>query len=70
MQYTFNFFVTSFNFFPHDVKSYLKKLEEGGRIDDAKVVCEPNVLQQIYKWKFIFFFVDRLNTIFYKNGFS
>ena len=51
MHYTFKFFITSFKFFPQDVKSTLKKLEEGGRIDDAKVVCEPDVLQQMYKWK-------------------
>lgn len=33
------------------VKSALKKLEEGGSIDDAKAVCEPDVLQQLYRWK-------------------
>lgn len=33
------------------VKSALKKLEEGGSIDDAKAVCEPDVLQQMYRWK-------------------
>ena len=69
MHYTFNFFITSFKFFPQDVKSALKKLEEGGIIDDAKAVCEPDVLQQMYKWKVRFVFVDRLNTIFYKMDF-
>lgn len=33
------------------VKSALKKLEEGGSIDDAKAVCEPDVLLQMSKWK-------------------
>jgi len=33
------------------VKSALRKLEEGGSIDDAKAVCEPDVLQQLYRWK-------------------
>ena len=66
MHYTFKFFITSFKCFPRAVKSALKKLEEGGSIDDAKSICEPHVLQQMYKWKVTFVFVDRLNTIFYK----
>ena len=69
MHYTFKYFITIFKFFPQAVKLALKKLEEGGSIDDAKVVCEPDVLQQMYKWKVRFVFVDRLNTIFYKMDF-
>lgn len=33
------------------VRTALKKLEEGGSIEDAKAVCEPEVLSQIFKWK-------------------
>ncbi|KAG7538033.1 Zinc finger PHD-type [Arabidopsis suecica] len=33
------------------VRTALKKLEEGGKIEDAKAVCEPEVLSQILKWK-------------------
>ena len=33
------------------VKSALKNLEEGGSIDDAKAVCEPDILLQMSKWK-------------------
>ncbi|CAN8252908.1 unnamed protein product [Cochlearia groenlandica] len=33
------------------VRTALKKLEEGGNIEDAKAVCEPEVLSQIIKWK-------------------
>ena len=69
MHYTFKFFITSFKFFPQTVKLALKKIEEGGSLDDAKAVCEPDVLQQMYKWNFGFVFVDRLNTIFYKMDF-
>ena len=64
MHYTFKNFITSFKFFPQAVKSALKKLEEGRSIDDAKVVCELDVLQQMYRLKVIFVFVDRFNTIF------
>ncbi|KAL0875351.1 hypothetical protein Bca101_025056 [Brassica carinata] len=39
------------------VRTALKKLEEGGSIEDAKAVCEPEVLSQIFKWKI----VDRLH---------
>uniref|UniRef100_A0A1J3GNX8 PHD finger-containing protein n=1 Tax=Noccaea caerulescens TaxID=107243 RepID=A0A1J3GNX8_NOCCA len=33
------------------VRTALKRLEEGGNIEDAKAVCEPEVLNQIVKWK-------------------
>ncbi|CAH8358814.1 unnamed protein product [Eruca vesicaria subsp. sativa] len=33
------------------VRTALKKLKEGGSIEDAKAVCEPEVLSQIFKWK-------------------
>jgi ribosomal protein L17 len=33
------------------IRTALKKLEEGGNIEDAKAVCEPEVLSQILKWK-------------------
>ncbi|XP_076902369.1 protein ENHANCED DOWNY MILDEW 2-like [Bidens hawaiensis] len=33
------------------VKAALRKLEDGGSIDDAKAVCEPDVLHQLVRWK-------------------
>ncbi|KAH9305007.1 hypothetical protein KI387_009411, partial [Taxus chinensis] len=33
------------------VRTALKKLEEGGNIDDAKAVCGPDILSQMFKWK-------------------
>ncbi|KAL6311060.1 hypothetical protein AAG906_011902 [Vitis piasezkii] len=33
------------------LRAALKKLEGGGSIEDAKAVCEPEVLNQIVKWK-------------------
>ncbi|ESQ42912.1 hypothetical protein EUTSA_v10012452mg [Eutrema salsugineum] len=33
------------------VRTALKKLEEGGNIEDAIAVCEPDLLSQIVKWK-------------------
>ncbi|KAI7756097.1 hypothetical protein M8C21_017810 [Ambrosia artemisiifolia] len=39
---------------PHDnlvVKTTLKTLEDGGNVEDAKVVCEPNVLHPLIRWK-------------------
>ncbi|KAK1418163.1 hypothetical protein QVD17_27302 [Tagetes erecta] len=33
------------------VKEALKKLEDGGSVEDAKAVCEPNVLNQLFRWK-------------------
>ncbi|XP_073140588.1 protein ENHANCED DOWNY MILDEW 2-like isoform X2 [Henckelia pumila] len=33
------------------IRAALKKLENGGTIDDAKSVCEPDVLTQLIKWK-------------------
>ncbi|KAD6454149.1 hypothetical protein E3N88_08855 [Mikania micrantha] len=33
------------------VKAALKILENKGRVEDAKAVCEPNVLYQLIKWK-------------------
>ncbi|KAH9305009.1 hypothetical protein KI387_009413, partial [Taxus chinensis] len=33
------------------VRTALKKLEEGGNIDDAKAVCGPDILSQLMKWK-------------------
>ncbi|KAL3849183.1 hypothetical protein ACJIZ3_011065 [Penstemon smallii] len=33
------------------MKAALKKLQEGGSIEDAKAVCEPGVLTQMFKWK-------------------
>eukprot|EP00262_Sarcandra_glabra_P020450 TRINITY_DN813_c0_g1_i3.p1 TRINITY_DN813_c0_g1~~TRINITY_DN813_c0_g1_i3.p1 ORF type:complete len:1283 (+),score=283.05 TRINITY_DN813_c0_g1_i3:209-4057(+) len=33
------------------VRAALQKLEEGGSIEDAKAVCEPEMLNQIIKWK-------------------
>ncbi|XP_059666481.1 protein ENHANCED DOWNY MILDEW 2 [Cornus florida] len=33
------------------LRAALKKLEEGGSIEDAKAVCEPGLLNQIVKWK-------------------
>ncbi|GMH25034.1 hypothetical protein Nepgr_026877 [Nepenthes gracilis] len=33
------------------VRTALMKLDDGGTIEDAKAVCEPNVLNQLVKWK-------------------
>lgn len=33
------------------VRTALKKLEEKCSIEDAKAVCEPDVLNQVFKWK-------------------
>ncbi|CAK9133396.1 unnamed protein product [Ilex paraguariensis] len=33
------------------VRAALKKLEEGCTIEDAKAVCEPEILKQIIRWK-------------------
>ncbi|KAM0029270.1 putative [histone H3]-lysine(4) N-trimethyltransferase chromatin regulator PHD family [Helianthus debilis subsp. tardiflorus] len=33
------------------VKAALKKLDDGGSVEDAKAVCEPNVLHQLVRWK-------------------
>lgn len=35
------------------LRAALKKLEGGGSIEDAKAVCEPEVLNQIVKWKVV-----------------
>lgn len=32
------------------VKAALKILEDGGSVEDAKVVCEPEVLTQLFRW--------------------
>lgn len=29
----------------------LRKLDEGCSIEDAKAVCEPEILSQIFRWK-------------------
>ncbi|XP_019155530.1 PREDICTED: protein ENHANCED DOWNY MILDEW 2-like [Ipomoea nil] len=33
------------------VQAALKKLDEGHSIEDAKAICEPEVLKNIFKWK-------------------
>ncbi|KAL3509979.1 hypothetical protein ACH5RR_029380 [Cinchona calisaya] len=33
------------------IQAALKKLEDGGTIEDAKALCEPEVLNQIIRWK-------------------
>ncbi|KAI3708139.1 hypothetical protein L2E82_37228 [Cichorium intybus] len=33
------------------VRTASKKLEDGGTVEDAKAICEPNVLNQLAKWK-------------------
>ncbi|KAI3828077.1 hypothetical protein L1987_02174 [Smallanthus sonchifolius] len=33
------------------VKTALNILEDGGSVEDAKAVCEPNVLNQLTRWK-------------------
>lgn len=36
------------------VRTALKKLEEeGSSIEDSKAVCEPEVVNQIFKWKVV-----------------
>ncbi|XP_020252889.1 protein ENHANCED DOWNY MILDEW 2-like isoform X1 [Asparagus officinalis] len=32
------------------VKAALRKLEDGGKVEDAKAVCEPGVLKQLMRW--------------------
>ncbi|XP_019707884.1 protein ENHANCED DOWNY MILDEW 2 isoform X2 [Elaeis guineensis] len=32
------------------IRAALQKLEKGGSVEDAKAVCEPDVLKQILKW--------------------
>ncbi|KAL6010273.1 hypothetical protein ACLOJK_000704 [Asimina triloba] len=39
--------------FVEAVRAALQKLEEGGNIEDAKAVCEPEILNQIIKWKVV-----------------
>lgn len=33
------------------IRTALEKLEKGCSIEDAKAVCEPEVLNQIMRWK-------------------
>ncbi|XP_031375535.1 protein ENHANCED DOWNY MILDEW 2-like isoform X2 [Punica granatum] len=33
------------------VRTALQKIEEGGSIEDAQAVCDPDVLSQLFKWK-------------------
>nr|GMD56112.1 protein ENHANCED DOWNY MILDEW 2 isoform X1 [Ipomoea batatas] len=35
------------------IRTALQRLEEGGSVDDAKVVCDPAQLTQIMKWKIV-----------------
>ncbi|KAI6679020.1 hypothetical protein NL676_039816 [Syzygium grande] len=35
------------------VQAALQRIEEGDSIEDAKAVCDPNVLTQIFKWKIV-----------------
>lgn len=35
------------------ISAALKELEEGCSVEDAKTVCEPELLNQIVKWKVI-----------------
>uniref|UniRef100_A0A2N9HZ60 Zinc finger PHD-type domain-containing protein n=1 Tax=Fagus sylvatica TaxID=28930 RepID=A0A2N9HZ60_FAGSY len=36
------------------IRTALQRIEEGCSIEDAKAVCEPEILSQIFKWKFCF----------------
>ncbi|KAI7742119.1 hypothetical protein M8C21_026914 [Ambrosia artemisiifolia] len=50
---------------PHDnlvVKTTLKTLEDGGNVEDAIAVCEPNVLHPLIRWKI----VNRLHWYVFK----
>ncbi|CAI9090212.1 OLC1v1024938C1 [Oldenlandia corymbosa var. corymbosa] len=33
------------------IRAALRKLEDGGTIEDAKAVCEPEILDQLMRWK-------------------
>lgn len=33
------------------VRTALQKIEEGGSLEDAQAVCDPDVLSQLFKWK-------------------
>ncbi|XP_031745836.1 protein ENHANCED DOWNY MILDEW 2-like isoform X3 [Cucumis sativus] len=46
------------------VRAALRKLEEGCCIEDAEAVCEPEVLNHIFKWKI----VDRLHWYIEKGN--
>ena len=35
------------------MRAALQKLEEGCSVDDAKAVCQPEVLNQMLKWKVV-----------------
>ncbi|KVI02087.1 DNA (cytosine-5)-methyltransferase 1, replication foci domain-containing protein, partial [Cynara cardunculus var. scolymus] len=37
------------------VRTALKKLDDGCSVEDAKAVCEPNVLNQLIRWKIVDF---------------
>ncbi|GJM99721.1 hypothetical protein PR202_ga16848 [Eleusine coracana subsp. coracana] len=41
------------------VEAALRKLENGGNVDDAKAVCEPDVLKQLARWHNHFCFEKR-----------
>lgn len=35
------------------VRTALRKLEDGCSTEDAKAVCEPEVLNQVFRWKVV-----------------
>ncbi|KAG5551023.1 hypothetical protein RHGRI_009452 [Rhododendron griersonianum] len=51
------------------ISAALKELEEGCSVEDAKIVCEPEVLNQIVKWKvivdspYMFYFCEILLSV-------
>lgn len=38
------------------VRTALRKLDEGRSIEDSEAVCDPDVLNQIFKWKVLLYF--------------
>lgn len=33
------------------IRTAVKKLDEGGSIEDARAVCGPEVVTQVFRWK-------------------
>ena len=59
-------------YFIQAVRTALKKLEEKCSIEDAKAVCEPDVLNQVFKWKVVVLSHPALNCciIVYSEHYS
>ena len=45
------YFLIRLTIYSQAIQAALKKLDEGCSIEDAKTVCEPEILAQVFKWK-------------------